>query len=84
MKPEVDLVIRGARVVSPDQIIEASVAIAGEAIVAGVLAGEAIDVVLRLLPDDAPDGAVQLDVGVGVVHVDEGDGHARVALEQRP
>lgn len=34
MKPEVDLVIRGARVVSPDQIIEASVAIAGEAIVA--------------------------------------------------
>lgn len=31
---EVDLVIRGARVVSPDQIIEASVAIAGEEIVA--------------------------------------------------
>lgn len=34
MKPETDLVIRGARVVSPDQIIEASVAIAGERIVA--------------------------------------------------
>ena len=31
---EVDLVIRGARVVSPEQIIEASVAIAGERIVA--------------------------------------------------
>ena len=31
---EVDLVIRGARVVSGDQIIEASVAIAGELIVA--------------------------------------------------
>lgn len=31
---EVDLVIRGARVVSPDQIIEASVAVAGERIVA--------------------------------------------------
>ena len=31
---EVDLVIRGARVVSPDQIIDASVAIAGEHIVA--------------------------------------------------
>jgi len=34
MTREVDLVIRGARVVSPDQIIEASVAIAGEHIVA--------------------------------------------------
>ena len=34
MKAETDLVIRGARVVSPDQIIEASVAIAGERIVA--------------------------------------------------
>ncbi len=34
MKPEVDLVIRGAKVVSSDQIIEASVAIAGERIVA--------------------------------------------------
>ena len=34
MSKEVDLVIRGARVVSPDQIIEASVAIAGEHIVA--------------------------------------------------
>ena len=34
MMKEVDLVIRGARVVSPDQIIEASVAIAGEQIVA--------------------------------------------------
>ena len=31
---EVDLVIRGARVVSPDQIIQASVAISGECIVA--------------------------------------------------
>ncbi|MDB5939702.1 MAG: allantoinase [Polaromonas sp.] len=31
---EVDLVIRGARIVSPDQIIEASVAISGERIVA--------------------------------------------------
>jgi dihydroorotase len=31
---EVDLVIRGARIVSPDQIIEASVAISGELIVA--------------------------------------------------
>lgn len=31
---EVDLVIRGARIVSPDQIIEASVAISGEHIVA--------------------------------------------------
>jgi len=34
MKPEVDLVIRGASVVSPDQIVAASVAIAGECIVA--------------------------------------------------
>jgi allantoinase len=34
MNKEVDLVIRGARVVSADQIIEASVAIAGERIVA--------------------------------------------------
>ena len=34
MTKEVDLVIRGARVVSPDQIIEASVAISGEHIVA--------------------------------------------------
>jgi allantoinase len=34
MMKEVDLVIRGARVVSPDQIIEASVAISGEHIVA--------------------------------------------------
>ena len=34
MNKEVDLVIRGARVVSADQIIEASVAIAGECIVA--------------------------------------------------
>lgn len=34
MTKEVDLVIRGARIVSPDQIIEASVAIAGEQIVA--------------------------------------------------
>ena len=34
MKPEVDLVIRGAQVVSPDAIITASVAIAGERIVA--------------------------------------------------
>jgi allantoinase len=34
MRAETDLVIRGARVVSPDQIIEASVAIAGECIVA--------------------------------------------------
>ncbi|MDN8614964.1 allantoinase AllB [Variovorax ginsengisoli] len=34
MTREVDLVIRGARVVSPDQIIEASVAIAGEHVVA--------------------------------------------------
>jgi len=33
-QPEVDLVIRGAQVVSPDQIIHASVAIAGEQIVA--------------------------------------------------
>jgi dihydroorotase len=33
-KKEVDLVIRGARVVSPEQIIEASVAIAGEQVVA--------------------------------------------------
>ena len=33
-RPEVDLVIRGAQVVSPDQIIPASVAIAGERIVA--------------------------------------------------
>ena len=34
MTREADLVIRGARVVSPDQIIEASVAVAGEHIVA--------------------------------------------------
>lgn len=34
MKPETDLVIRGARVVSADQTIEASVAISGEHIVA--------------------------------------------------
>ena len=34
MKPEVDLVIRGAKVVSPDQIIDAAVAIAGAYIVA--------------------------------------------------
>ena len=34
MKPEIDLVIRGAKVVSPDQIIDAAVAIAGERIVA--------------------------------------------------
>ncbi|PZQ74864.1 MAG: allantoinase, partial [Variovorax paradoxus] len=34
MRPEVDLVIRGASVVSPDAIVPASVAIAGEQIVA--------------------------------------------------
>ena len=34
LRPDVDLVIRGAKVVSPDHIFEASVAIAGEHIVA--------------------------------------------------
>jgi dihydroorotase len=34
MIPEIDLVIRGAKVVSPDQIIDAAVAISGERIVA--------------------------------------------------